>query len=81
MEGQIKLPLLKAQIRSYNSMFVMTSMYRNVDKKINDGRGPYIFRLNGQITKELEHYSHIMVENPVLHNYISMTLKMKFQIE
>jgi hypothetical protein len=29
-------------------MFAMTSMGRNVDKKINDGRGPYIFRLHGQ---------------------------------
>jgi hypothetical protein len=38
----------KAQIRIYNSMFAMTSMGGNVDKKINDGRGPYIFRLNGQ---------------------------------
>jgi hypothetical protein len=38
----------KAQIRSYNSIFAMTSMGGNVDKTINDGRGPYIFRLNGQ---------------------------------
>ena len=38
----------KAQIRSYNFMFAMTSMGGNVDKKIYDGRGPYIFRLNGQ---------------------------------
>jgi hypothetical protein len=38
----------KAQIRSYNSMFAMTSMGGNVDNRINDGRGPYIFRLNGQ---------------------------------
>jgi hypothetical protein len=37
----------KAQIRICNSMFSMTSMGGNVGKKINDGRGPYIFRLNG----------------------------------
>nr|AAK54292.1 putative helicase [Oryza sativa Japonica Group] len=35
-------------IRSYNSMFAFTSMGGTVDRKINNGHGPYIFRLNGQ---------------------------------
>ncbi|XP_059442016.1 uncharacterized protein LOC132174366 [Corylus avellana] len=38
----------KAQIRSYNFMFVMTSIGGNVNNNINDGRGRYIFCLNGQ---------------------------------
>jgi hypothetical protein len=38
----------KTQIRSYNAMFAMTSMGGKIDHRINDGRGPYIFRLNGQ---------------------------------
>jgi hypothetical protein len=38
----------KTQIRSYNAMFAMTSMGGKVDHRVNDGRGPYIFRLNGQ---------------------------------
>jgi hypothetical protein len=29
-------------------MFAMTSMGGNVDNSVNDGRGRYIFRLNGQ---------------------------------
>ena len=29
-------------------MFAMTSIGGKVDNKVNDGRGPYIFRLNGQ---------------------------------
>ncbi|XP_075658963.1 uncharacterized protein LOC142628812 [Castanea sativa] len=29
-------------------MFAMTSMGGKVDNRVNDGRGPYIFRLNGQ---------------------------------
>ena len=29
-------------------MFTMTSMGGKVDNRINDGRGPYIFKLNGQ---------------------------------
>lgn len=30
-------------------MFAFTSMGGNIDKKINDGEGPYVFRVNGQI--------------------------------
>jgi len=40
-------------IRSYNSMFALTSMGGSVDKNINKGRGPYVFRLKGQ------NYHHI----------------------
>ena len=38
----------RTQIRSYNAMFAMTFMGGKVDNRVNDGRGPYIFRLNGQ---------------------------------
>ena len=38
----------RTQIRSYNAMFAMTSMGGKVDNRVNDGRSPYIFRLNGQ---------------------------------
>ncbi|CAI9260207.1 unnamed protein product [Lactuca saligna] len=35
-------------IRAYNnSMFAMTSFGANVDKEINDGRGPYMFKVSG----------------------------------
>jgi hypothetical protein len=46
--GDQRLTNFKAQIRSYNAMFAMTSMGGKVDHRINDGRGPYIFKLNGQ---------------------------------
>ncbi|KAL6620651.1 hypothetical protein ACP70R_035790 [Stipagrostis hirtigluma subsp. patula] len=36
-------------IRRYNSMFAMTSMGVNVIKSINDGRGPYVFKISGQL--------------------------------
>lgn len=35
-------------IRKYNIMFAFTSSGGNVDHSINSGRGPYIYRLNGQ---------------------------------
>ncbi|GJS11226.1 helitron helicase-like domain-containing protein [Tanacetum coccineum] len=36
-------------IRAYNQMFSMTSLGANVDKSINNGKGPYVFRISGQI--------------------------------
>ncbi|GKF28328.1 hypothetical protein Tco_0094670, partial [Tanacetum coccineum] len=36
-------------IRAYNQMFSMTSLGANVDKSINNGKGPYIFRISGQL--------------------------------
>ena len=43
----------RENIRSYNSMFSFTSMGGAVDKEINKGKGPYVFRLHGQ------NYHHI----------------------
>jgi len=37
------------KIRQYNSLFAFTSMGGNIDKNINNGEGPYVFRINGQI--------------------------------
>ncbi|GJS19493.1 DNA helicase [Tanacetum coccineum] len=35
-------------IRAYNQMFSMTSLGANIDSSINNGRGPYVFRISGQ---------------------------------
>ncbi|CAO2038896.1 unnamed protein product [Urochloa humidicola] len=37
------------KIRQYNSLFAFTSMGGNIDKSINQGDGPYVFRINAQI--------------------------------
>jgi hypothetical protein len=37
------------KIRQYNSLFAFTSMGGNIDKDINSGEGPYVFRINGQV--------------------------------
>ena len=36
-------------IRAYNQMFAMTSFGATIDNSINTGRGPYVFRVSGQI--------------------------------
>nr|XP_017246302.1 PREDICTED: uncharacterized protein LOC108217905 [Daucus carota subsp. sativus] len=41
-------PDFQRSIRIYNAMFAFTSAGGNVDHSINRGRGPYIYRLNGQ---------------------------------
>ncbi|XP_065877284.1 uncharacterized protein [Euphorbia lathyris] len=35
-------------IRSYNMMFSFTSMGGKIDTSVNNGNGPYVFRLHGQ---------------------------------
>ena len=35
-------------IRIYNSLFAFTSLGGNVDRSVNNGSGPYVFRVNGQ---------------------------------
>ena len=36
-------------IRAYNQMFAMTSLGAKIDTSINMGRGPYVFKISGQI--------------------------------
>jgi hypothetical protein len=37
------------QIRSYNSLFAFTSLGARVDKTINNGTAPYVFKINGVV--------------------------------
>ncbi|KAM3739279.1 hypothetical protein ACB098_08G012800 [Castanea mollissima] len=46
--GSQRSKTFRTQIRTYNAMFAMTSMGGKIDSRINDGRHPYIFKLNGQ---------------------------------
>jgi len=36
-------------IRQYNCLFAFTSMGANIDRSMNDGRGPPVFKINGQV--------------------------------
>lgn len=36
-------------IRQYNCLFAFTSMGPNIDRSLNDGRGPPIFKVSGQV--------------------------------
>lgn len=45
---EIKSFHFQRNIRLYNAMFSFTSIGGNIDNCINEGRGPYIYRLNGQ---------------------------------
>ncbi|XP_074373334.1 uncharacterized protein LOC141713698 [Apium graveolens] len=41
-------PTLYRLIRLYNTIFAFTSTGGNIDHSINNGRAPYVYRLNGQ---------------------------------
>ncbi|CAN6697011.1 unnamed protein product [Malus baccata var. baccata] len=48
---------------SYNSMMALTSMGAKVDASINKGRGPYVFKINGQVGSEMvEKLDHHVVD-------------------
>ncbi|XP_038685799.1 uncharacterized protein LOC119985580 [Tripterygium wilfordii] len=40
--------LFRDNLRMYNSMFAFTSTGGKIDKEINRGQGPYVFKINGQ---------------------------------
>ncbi|PWA50157.1 hypothetical protein CTI12_AA474270 [Artemisia annua] len=41
------------QIRAYNQMFAMTSFGANIDNTVNQGRGPYVFKVSGQVYHQI----------------------------
>ncbi|XP_061998973.1 uncharacterized protein LOC133716283 [Rosa rugosa] len=41
--------VFRQNIRIYNSMFSFTSMGATIDKTINTGLGPYVFKISGQV--------------------------------
>ncbi|XP_074351613.1 uncharacterized protein LOC141690737 [Apium graveolens] len=48
LSGGEKFDHFKLNIRTYNSLFQFTSIGGKIDRKINNGGGPYCFKLNGQ---------------------------------
>jgi hypothetical protein len=46
--GPVSNKFMRA-IRQYNCLFAFTSMGANIDRSINDGRGPPVFKICGQI--------------------------------
>lgn len=52
------------KIRAYNNMFAMTSLGASVDETINDGHGPYVFKISGQISHWIGSLSPPVGEKP-----------------
>ncbi|XP_023770105.1 uncharacterized protein LOC111918701 [Lactuca sativa] len=50
--------------RAYNSMFSMTSFGANVDHAVNEDRGPYVFKISGQISHTIGSLSLDPVKGP-----------------
>jgi hypothetical protein len=62
-------------IRQYNCLFAFTSMGAQIDKSVNDGRGPPLFKICGQVHHRIGSLYLQMVLLRSLYSYISMTLK------
>ncbi|KAL3642121.1 hypothetical protein CASFOL_012936 [Castilleja foliolosa] len=43
-------PNFMDNVRAYNNMFSMTSFGARIDEAVNDGRGPYVFKVSGQVS-------------------------------
>jgi len=48
-DGDIRSKRFLRQIRSYNSLFAFTSLGAAVDRTINNGTAPYVFKINGVV--------------------------------
>jgi hypothetical protein len=48
-DGDARSKRFLRQIRSYNSLFAFTSMGASLDKAINSGSAPYVFKINGVV--------------------------------
>jgi hypothetical protein len=48
-DGDARSNRFLRQIRSYNSLFAFTSLGANIDRTINNGTAPYVFKINGVV--------------------------------
>jgi hypothetical protein len=75
-----KSTAFRNKIRQYNSALAMTSVGRAVDNSVNDGNGPYVFKLHGELTHrvgcllppegETPKYAQLyLYDTDVSHNY------------
>lgn len=48
-DGSVRSKRFLRQIRSYNSLFAFTSLGANIDKTINNGTAPCVFKINGVV--------------------------------
>lgn len=48
-DGDARCKQFLKNIRQYNCLFAFTSMGANIDRSMNDGRGPPVFKISGQV--------------------------------
>ena len=62
-------------------MFAFTSLGGKIDNSINRGKGPFVFRLNGENYHSMGSILPTDGEKPNFLSYIYMTQKMKYQTD
>ncbi|TFK82097.1 hypothetical protein K466DRAFT_448549, partial [Polyporus arcularius HHB13444] len=54
----------RANIRTYNTTFAFTSLGADVDKKLNTGHAPWVFRIHGELYHRISSFRHRPAELP-----------------
>ena len=80
-QGGQPATVFRQNIRAYNMNFAMTSIGGTIDKSINNGTAPYVFKLGGQNYHKIGSLLPPLGSNQSLHNSTFMTLTMKLHIE
>ena len=52
-DGNSRAKRFVSKIRQYNCLFAFTSMGANIDRTINNSRGPNIFKISGQVSHRM----------------------------
>ena len=68
-------------IRAYNQMFSMTSFGAEIDDSVNNGRGPYVFKISGQIYHWIGRFVQWITKTRVSCNFTYTIQKMKLTTE
>lgn len=64
-------------IIAYNSMFSMTLFGANVDEDLNDSRGPYVFKVSGQISHKIQSFTLMLSRGLGFFSCICLTPRMR----
>lgn len=79
--GDILSRYFLKSIRSYNSMFVFTSLGAKIDMSINKGPDHMYLKLMARFIIELDLCYQKRVSPRFMHNFILLILKMRLKIE
>jgi hypothetical protein len=80
-DGDARSKRFLRQIRSYNSLFAFTSLGAAVDRTINSGNAPYVFKINGVVHHRIGTLLPHQGTRPRFAQLYIMILKMRYKTD